>query len=142
MYNSTTIEKRCSEYLRWGEELNIQKDEPIIEIQNIKKTFGYAKALDGMNFCAFPGEVTAIVGDNGSGKSTLIKILSGCLRPDSGEIEIKGKKFASLTVKQAIQQESQQYIRIWLWIIVKIVRKIFSWGKKLCNIRFSWIIKL
>lgn len=78
--------------------------QPIIEMQGVCKSFGYIQALNNMNFKAYPEEVTAIVGDNGSGKSTLIKILTGCLKPDSGEIRIKGKSFHSLTVRQAIEQ--------------------------------------
>ena len=77
---------------------------PLIEMRQIKKQFGYIQALNGMDFSAYAGEVTAIVGDNGSGKSTLIKILTGCLKPDSGSICIKGKMFPSLTVKEAIEQ--------------------------------------
>ena len=65
----------------------ISEDEmntPVVEMKQVKKRFGYIEALRGVDFTAFRGEVTAIVGDNGSGKSTLIKILSGGLRPDGG----------------------------------------------------------
>lgn len=78
--------------------------EPIVEMRHVKKAFGYIQALKDMNFSAYPGEVTAIVGDNGSGKSTLIKILTGCLKPDAGEVWIKGKCFSSLTVKQSMNE--------------------------------------
>ena len=77
---------------------------PVIEMKQIKKSFGYVHALNGMDFKAYQGEVTAIVGDNGSGKSTLIKILTGCLKPDSGEIRIKDETFSNLSVRQAIEQ--------------------------------------
>lgn len=84
--------------------MSSRKKEPIIEMKQVRKQFGYIQALDGMDFFAYPGEVTAIVGDNGSGKSTLIKILTGCLKPDDGEIWIKGNRFESLTVRQAMEQ--------------------------------------
>lgn len=77
---------------------------PIIEMQKISKNFGYIQALKEVDFKAYPGEVTAIVGDNGSGKSTLIKILTGCYKPDAGEIKINGHSFSYLTVRQAIEQ--------------------------------------
>lgn len=77
---------------------------PVVEMKQVKKRFGYIEALRGMDFTAFRGEVTAIVGDNGSGKSTLIKILSGGLKPDGGEIRIKDRVFGSLTVRQAMEQ--------------------------------------
>lgn len=77
---------------------------PVVELRQVKKRFGYIQALRGMDFKAYPGEVTAIVGDNGSGKSTMIKILSGGLKPDEGEIRLKGRTFPTLTVRQAIEQ--------------------------------------
>jgi simple sugar transport system ATP-binding protein len=59
---------------------------PALEARDIVKTFGHVRALRGVSFQAFPGEVTALIGDNGAGKSTLIKVLSGVHSPDSGEV--------------------------------------------------------
>lgn len=57
-------------------------------LENISKSFGKVDALRDVTMEIEKNKVTAIVGDNGSGKSTLIKILSGTLRPDSGNIYI------------------------------------------------------
>ena len=84
--------------------MSTDTQKPIVEMRHVKKAFGYVRALEDMNFSAYAGEVTAIVGDNGSGKSTLIKILTGCIKPDAGEIWIKGKCFFSLTVKQSMKE--------------------------------------
>jgi ABC-type sugar transport system ATPase subunit len=61
---------------------------PMLEAQDIQKRFGRVVALRGANYDLVPGEVHAIVGDNGAGKSTLIKVISGVLQPDDGEIRI------------------------------------------------------
>ena len=64
---------------------------PIVEMKNIKKYYGHVKALDGVDFEIYPGEVLALVGDNGAGKSTLIKALAGVIVPDEGSISVYGK---------------------------------------------------
>ncbi|MCW2915983.1 MAG: Monosaccharide transporter ATP-binding protein family [Actinomycetia bacterium] len=63
---------------------------PALSTSNVVKSFGQVRALRSASFEAFPGEVTALVGDNGAGKSTLIKILSGVQAPDEGEVRING----------------------------------------------------
>lgn len=64
---------------------------PLLEAKGLVKHYGHVLALDGANFVANPGEVTALIGDNGAGKSTLVKALSGALRADSGQILVEGK---------------------------------------------------
>ena len=63
---------------------------PLVQMEGIDKSFGGLRALIDVSVDLFPGEVVGIVGHNGAGKSTLIKILSGALRRDSGEIRIEG----------------------------------------------------
>jgi simple sugar transport system ATP-binding protein len=64
---------------------------PLLEARNLSKRYGHVRALDGANFEVFPAEVVALIGDNGAGKSTLVKILSGAIRPDDGEIRVAGQ---------------------------------------------------
>ena len=65
--------------------------QPILEARDISKAYGHVQALSGANFVAYPGQVTALVGDNGAGKSTLTKVISGVERPDSGELLFDGR---------------------------------------------------
>ncbi len=64
---------------------------PVLQARNISKRFGHVTALEHVDFELYPDEILALVGDNGAGKSTLIKILSGALQPDEGEILIDGR---------------------------------------------------
>lgn len=66
-------------------------DKPIIELAGIVKSFGPVSVLKGVNLKAYPGKVTALVGDNGAGKSTLIKGLAGVQPYDSGEVRFDGE---------------------------------------------------
>ncbi|MBZ9765864.1 sugar ABC transporter ATP-binding protein [Mesorhizobium sp. B2-9-1] len=65
--------------------------ERIIELRDIKKSYGQVYALGGVNLSVDRGEVVGLIGDNGAGKSTLIKILSGVVKPTSGEILVRDK---------------------------------------------------
>jgi fructose transport system ATP-binding protein len=64
---------------------------PVLEARGVVKRFGHVTALSGADFELFPGEVSAVIGDNGAGKSTLIKVLSGALHPDEGELLLDGE---------------------------------------------------
>ncbi|MBV9290425.1 MAG: ATP-binding cassette domain-containing protein [Hyphomicrobiales bacterium] len=62
-----------------------------LEAVNLGKSFVEIRAVDHVSFMVQPGEVHAIVGENGAGKSTLIKMFSGVLKPDAGEIRVDGE---------------------------------------------------
>jgi D-xylose transport system ATP-binding protein len=63
---------------------------PLLELRNIRKSFGAIEALRDVSFSVDRGEVVALLGDNGAGKSTLVKMISGGLAPTSGEILFDG----------------------------------------------------
>jgi len=66
-------------------------DTPLLEARGIVKRFGHVEALVGVDFQAHAGQVTALIGDNGAGKSTFVKIMSGAMRADGGEILVEGR---------------------------------------------------
>lgn len=70
--------------------------EPILEIRDLRKTFGALKATDGVSLDLRPGEIHALIGPNGAGKSTLIHQISGSIRPDSGLVRFLGQDMAGL----------------------------------------------
>lgn len=63
----------------------------LLEARGIVKSYGHVEVLRGTDFHAEAGKVTALIGDNGAGKSTLVKILSGVMPPQGGEILLHGK---------------------------------------------------
>jgi general nucleoside transport system ATP-binding protein len=65
---------------------------PLLVARDIDKSFGAVAALTKAGVTLREARVTAIVGENGAGKSTLAKIMAGILRPDRGEIQLKGTK--------------------------------------------------
>ncbi len=65
---------------------------PLIELRNMRKAFGGIRAVDDVSINLFPGEVVGVLGHNGAGKSVLMKMVSGALPRDSGEIFINGQK--------------------------------------------------
>jgi D-xylose transport system ATP-binding protein len=66
-------------------------DAPLIELTGVVKSFGPVSVLKGVDLAAYPGKVTALVGDNGAGKSTLIKGLAGVQPYDGGVVKYDGK---------------------------------------------------
>jgi simple sugar transport system ATP-binding protein len=65
-------------------------DAPVLEAKRISKRYGRVQALTDVDLTIGRGEIGGLVGDNGAGKSTLVKILSGALRPTSGQVCIDG----------------------------------------------------
>ena len=64
---------------------------PLVELRDIRVSFGGLHAVDGVTVDMYPGEVVALVGGNGAGKSTLMHTLSGAHPADAGEILINGE---------------------------------------------------
>ena len=76
-------------------------DVPLIELASVKKSFGPVEGLKGIDFKAYAGRVTALVGDNGAGKSTLIKGLSGVQPFDEGTVKFEGEDVHITSARQS-----------------------------------------
>lgn len=77
--------------------------EQILEARNITKTFPGVRALDGVDFDCFKGEVHSVIGENGAGKSTLMKILAGIYHPDAGELAYEGSRVDIFSPQHAMR---------------------------------------
>lgn len=71
-------------------------NEITLECRNLTKTFGGLKAVDNVSVIFEAGKVTALIGPNGAGKTTLFHLISGALRPDSGEVWYRGRRIDGL----------------------------------------------
>lgn len=72
-----------------------------LSMRNITKRYPGVVALDNVSIEIEPGEVHALVGENGAGKSTLIKVLSGAVSNDEGEVQIGERTFSRMTTQLA-----------------------------------------
>ena len=66
------------------------RKDPIVELREIRRSFGGLQALSNVSLSLYPGEIVGLLGENGAGKSTLVKILTGVLEPDGGQILVDG----------------------------------------------------
>ena len=76
----------------------------LVRMEHINKFFGRVQALNDVTLSVRRNEIVGLLGDNGAGKSTLIKILSGALRADSGDIYMHGSKVEIRNTTDAIAQ--------------------------------------
>ena len=91
----------------------------LVDIRSVSKAFGGVQALRDVSLSIAPGEIHALCGENGAGKSTLIKIITGSVAPDSGEVRVDGARLPSNDVHAAeaagiaaIHQESTAFLHL------------------------------
>ncbi|MEM7125855.1 MAG: ABC transporter ATP-binding protein [Chloroflexota bacterium] len=95
----------------------------ILEMSNVRKTFGPIVALDDVNLVLKRGEILGLLGGNGAGKTTLMNVLYGLYKSDSGEIRIDEQPFAIHSPQDAIQggigMVHQQFLQIGRFTVVE-----------------------
>src|SRR6476660_8369449 len=65
---------------------------PMLEVRNLRKTYGSIVAVDDVSFRVGRGELVAVLGPNGAGKTTTVSIISGLVTPERGEVSIGGAR--------------------------------------------------
>ncbi|MDA3872767.1 MAG: ABC transporter ATP-binding protein [Kiritimatiellae bacterium] len=64
--------------------------EPLVEVRGLTRIFGTLKAVDGISFDIFPGQVVGFIGENGAGKTTTMRMMVTLDLPDAGSVKVKG----------------------------------------------------
>lgn len=82
---------------------SIDKNEVVIYIRGLEKSFGSLQVLKGIDLDVYRGENVVVLGRSGSGKSVLIKIITGMLKPDKGIVKVLGKDITQLNVRELQQ---------------------------------------
>jgi phospholipid/cholesterol/gamma-HCH transport system ATP-binding protein len=75
----------------------------MIEVRDLRKSFGPLQVLDGVTFSVAKGQAVAIIGISGGGKSILLKHLIGLITPDSGQVSVAGENIAGMNERQLLQ---------------------------------------
>jgi ABC-type branched-subunit amino acid transport system ATPase component len=73
---------------------------PLLEVENLSIAFGGLRSVDGISFSVMPHKVTSLIGGNGAGKTTAFNLISGNLRPDSGEVRFKDQRINGMKASQ------------------------------------------
>ncbi len=68
----------------------------MIQARNLTKTYGSARAVDGLTFDVLPGRVTGFLGPNGAGKSTTMRLIIGLDRPTAGTVHVQGRRYGEI----------------------------------------------
>ncbi len=73
---------------------------PVVAVQDLHKSFGSQRVLNGISLTVSRGETLAVLGRSGTGKSVLLKLVIGLQQPDSGSVRIHGQDIAGLALDQ------------------------------------------
>jgi ABC-2 type transport system ATP-binding protein len=79
-----------------------------VDVENVVKSFGSQKALDGVTLRVRTGEIYGLLGPNGAGKTTLIRAIVGLVAPDSGSVTVLGRRMPDLDILGSVGYMTQQ----------------------------------
>jgi len=92
-------------------------EDSVIEFRDVWKYFGKKAVLRGASFCIKRGEAVGIIGPSGTGKSTALRLISGLISPDKGDILVNGKSILDENQEQEEAEEGRRKIRLQLGLV-------------------------
>lgn len=102
-----------------------------IVVENLTKTYGSQKALDGVSLEIKSGQITGLLGPNGAGKSTLMKIITGSVIPDAGSVMVNGVDVLKEPLKVQrvlgyLPEHNPQYLELYIKEYLEYVASIYK----------------
>lgn len=96
----------------------------ILSLQDVNKSFGAVRVLDGLSLAVQPGEVFGFLGRNGAGKSTAIRILMGIMHSDGGQVNVFGRELRSdiIGIRQRIGYVAQDQ-NMYPWMTTRVLSR-------------------
>jgi branched-chain amino acid transport system permease protein len=83
---------------------SIDPDKPLLEIKDLRKSFGGIKAVNRIDLKVMPGSIVAIIGPNGSGKTTFFNLITGLIEPDGGAVLLAGEPVTGLKPHRIVEK--------------------------------------
>lgn len=87
----------------------MSEKKPIVEVQNLTKSFGGRKVLDGVSLDIYQGEIFVILGGSGCGKSTLLRHMTGAIKPDAGKAFLFGKDLTTVENEEEMEKIKRRF---------------------------------
>ncbi|MFN3698766.1 MAG: ABC transporter ATP-binding protein [Dictyoglomus sp.] len=111
----------------------------IVEVEDLRKTYGNVKAVDGVSFKIKQGSIFTLLGPNGAGKTTTLEIIEGLRTPDSGKIKIFGKEVKKIGREEkeligVALQETQLISHLTVKETLSMFRSFYSRGLKVDDV--------
>ena len=113
----------------------------LLEVKNLNKKFGSVTAAKSINFKMDANDIIGVIGSNGAGKTTFCNMITGYLKPDSGEILYQGKnitKFNIQKIKNIGIHRSFQIPQIFENLGLSFVHEIKGWGLVFYALRYHF----
>jgi lipopolysaccharide export system ATP-binding protein len=118
----------------------MEKETPLLDVKNLKKSYEGRLTVKGLSFHVFPGEIVGLLGPNGAGKTTAFYITMGLRKPDSGAVYFAGEEITHLPIhKRALKgmgylaQEPTVFDQLTVQENILIVLEGLSYTKKECK---------
>jgi len=117
-----------------------------IEVKGMSKSFNGIKAVDSVSFSVHRGEIFGVLGPNGAGKTTTVRMLTGVIKPDSGEARVMGRDIVSDTQKVkevlgVVPETANAYLDLTAWRNMMLIASLYNIPRREGERRATTLLK-